>query len=286
MTTTPPPDPKPSSVDWEEAKRLWASVERQTPQMGVGWEDTQDDVDFHAFCYKSFPSILALSDKLARAKADRDSHQRGAIQALEQLATTQAALTQAQSRADTAEARVRKLEIALVDAVEAEKSVKCYDWNASYWNATWDHIRKVALATPPATATSGVEIQCDGRAFPSSLDAALHLLWLLQRLSFYEPEREGMPCDGFRFRQGIIAARKLLESLNYESCVFGEKQLSAPSTVETEGDCRCLACGRIHFWNERTLGPTGGHTHCPTPSCSHACYETPAPTPAVRETKQ
>jgi len=56
----------------------------------------------------------------------------------------------------------------------------------------------------------------DGFEFESSLDAALHLLWLLQRLSYYEKHREGQPCDGFRFREGIIASRKLLRKLKYK----------------------------------------------------------------------
>ena len=55
----------------------------------------------------------------------------------------------------------------------------------------------------------------DGREFKTPLDASLHLLWLLQRLSHYEKGREGEPCDGFRFREGIIAARKLLRELRY-----------------------------------------------------------------------
>ena len=55
----------------------------------------------------------------------------------------------------------------------------------------------------------------DGFEFETPLDAALHLLWLLQRLSCYEKHREGQPCDGFRFRQGIIASRKLLRKLQY-----------------------------------------------------------------------
>lgn len=56
----------------------------------------------------------------------------------------------------------------------------------------------------------------DGFVFKSPLDAALHLLWLLQRLSYYEKHREGQPCDGFRFREGIIASRKLLRKLRYK----------------------------------------------------------------------
>lgn len=56
----------------------------------------------------------------------------------------------------------------------------------------------------------------DGFEFKEPLDAALHLLWLLQRLSYYEKHREGQPCDGFRFRQGIIASRKLLRKLRYK----------------------------------------------------------------------
>lgn len=55
----------------------------------------------------------------------------------------------------------------------------------------------------------------DGREFNSPLEAALHLLWLLQRLSYYEKYREGQPCDGFRFREGIIESRKLLRKLKY-----------------------------------------------------------------------
>lgn len=69
---------------------------------------------------------------------------------------------------------------------------------------------------PLASVEPPPVIRCDSREFPSPLDAALHLLWLLQRLSYYEPHREGMPADGPRFRQGIIEARKLLDSLGYE----------------------------------------------------------------------
>lgn len=56
----------------------------------------------------------------------------------------------------------------------------------------------------------------DGWEFDTALDAALHIVWLLQRLSYYEKWREGQPADGFRFRQGIIAGRKLLKKLNYK----------------------------------------------------------------------
>jgi len=73
-------------------------------------------------------------------------------------------------------------------------------------------------------------IRCDGREFPSPLAAALHLLWLLQRLSFYEPHREGQPADGPRFREGIIEARKLLEALDYERTAFGP-----PTNPEQKG---------------------------------------------------
>jgi hypothetical protein len=69
-------------------------------------------------------------------------------------------------------------------------------------------------------------IKCDGRDFKSPLDAALHLLWLLQRLSFYESHREGQPADGPRFREGIIEARKLLDTLDYEKKTFGESASS------------------------------------------------------------
>lgn len=66
----------------------------------------------------------------------------------------------------------------------------------------------------------GLEImkttKIDGQEFESPLAAALHLLWLLQRLSFYEKHREGQPSDGFRFREGIIEARKLLKQVGYE----------------------------------------------------------------------
>lgn len=44
----------------------------------------------------------------------------------------------------------------------------------------------------------------------------MHLLWLLQRLSYYEPHREGQPADGPRFREGIREARKLLALVGYE----------------------------------------------------------------------
>ena len=56
----------------------------------------------------------------------------------------------------------------------------------------------------------------DGFEFETPLDAALHLLWLLQRFSYYEKHREGQPCDGFRFREVIIASRKLLKTLKYK----------------------------------------------------------------------
>ena len=56
----------------------------------------------------------------------------------------------------------------------------------------------------------------DGWEFDAPLDAALHLLWLMQRLSYYEKRREGQLCDGFRFREGIIASRKLLRKLKYK----------------------------------------------------------------------
>lgn len=56
----------------------------------------------------------------------------------------------------------------------------------------------------------------DGWEFDTALDAALHIVWLLQRLSYCEKWRAGQPADGFRFRQGVIAGRKLLKKLNYK----------------------------------------------------------------------
>jgi len=61
----------------------------------------------------------------------------------------------------------------------------------------------------------GAPVTIDGRNFKTPLEASLHLLWLLQRLSYYEPHREGMPADGPRFRQGIIESRKLLSTIGY-----------------------------------------------------------------------
>lgn len=59
-------------------------------------------------------------------------------------------------------------------------------------------------------------LKIDGREFANAEDAALNLLWLLQRLSHFEPHREGQPCDGPRFREAIIEARKLLLITGYE----------------------------------------------------------------------
>lgn len=60
-------------------------------------------------------------------------------------------------------------------------------------------------------------IHIDGRDFNTPLEASLHLLWLIQRLCQYKPKsRIGEPCDGFRFREGIVEARKLLKQLSYE----------------------------------------------------------------------
>lgn len=59
-------------------------------------------------------------------------------------------------------------------------------------------------------------IVADSREFTSPLDAALHLLWVLQRLSYYEPWRDGMPADGPRFREAIRESRKFLNALGYE----------------------------------------------------------------------
>ena len=67
-----------------------------------------------------------------------------------------------------------------------------------------------------ADATTPRKIVVDGREFDSRLDAALHVLWLLQRLSYFEPSRAGQPCDGPRFREGILAARDLLNQVGYE----------------------------------------------------------------------
>jgi len=56
----------------------------------------------------------------------------------------------------------------------------------------------------------------DGRLFDTPLDAALHLLWVVQRLSYYEPYREGKPTDGPRIREAICESRKLLKTLKFE----------------------------------------------------------------------
>ncbi len=57
-------------------------------------------------------------------------------------------------------------------------------------------------------------LTCDGREFAGPLDAALHLLWLIQRLCHYEPDCVGKPADGPRFREAIVESRKLLTKLN------------------------------------------------------------------------
>lgn len=77
----------------------------------------------------------------------------------------------------------------------------------------------------PKVGTSVRPLVVDGWEFDAPLDAALHLLWLMQRLSYYEEHREGQPCDGFRFRECVIAARKLLRKLKYKP-----GQLKRPNT--------------------------------------------------------
>lgn len=46
-------------------------------------------------------------------------------------------------------------------------------------------------------------VTVDGRTFATPLEAAMHLLWLIQRLSYCEPHRDGMPADGPRLRETI-----------------------------------------------------------------------------------
>lgn len=77
----------------------------------------------------------------------------------------------------------------------------------------------------------------DGFEFNTPLDAALHLLWLLQRLSHYEKHREGQPCDGFRFREAIIASRKLLTDLDYEPV-----EAKRPSQIVRPNGCDHSEC--------------------------------------------
>ena len=63
-----------------------------------------------------------------------------------------------------------------------------------------------------------MKLHIDNRDFDTPLDASLHVLWLIQRFCHYKPKsRIGEPCDGFRFREGIVAARKLLKELDYEN---------------------------------------------------------------------
>lgn len=66
----------------------------------------------------------------------------------------------------------------------------------------------------PAT-NPNAPIVVDKREFPTALDAALHLLWLIQRLSYYEAHRAGQPTDGPRIREAILESRALLEKLGY-----------------------------------------------------------------------
>lgn len=67
------------------------------------------------------------------------------------------------------------------------------------------------VKTDGASPSSGGGWLCDGRQFATSEAAALHCLWLIQRLCY----EDGRPADGFRFREGILAARKLLNEVNY-----------------------------------------------------------------------
>ena len=89
------------------------------------------------------------------------------------------------------------------------------------WNVTVVSLYRICwalgvhpMAVLPAHKTQAVV--CDGFEFPTHAEAALHLLWVLQRLSYYEKFRAGQPADGFRFRQVIVTARQLLKELNYE----------------------------------------------------------------------
>lgn len=73
--------------------------------------------------------------------------------------------------------------------------------------------------TKPKRARNGVgsgefvrPVVIDGFEFDTPLDAACHVLWLLQRLS----HEDGRPSDGFRFREGILAGRTLLKKIKYK----------------------------------------------------------------------
>lgn len=65
-------------------------------------------------------------------------------------------------------------------------------------------------------AASCSAVTTDGRIFATPLEASLHLLWVIQRLSYYEPHREGQPADGPRIREVIRESRKLIDALGYE----------------------------------------------------------------------
>lgn len=64
-------------------------------------------------------------------------------------------------------------------------------------------------------ATSRSAVSVDGRTFATPLEASLHLLWVIQRLSYYEPHREGQPADGPRIREVIRESRKLIDQIGY-----------------------------------------------------------------------
>lgn len=53
------------------------------------------------------------------------------------------------------------------------------------------------------------ELKIDGRFFNTPLDAAMHVIRLLDLLS----DAEGSPADGPRFREGILAGRDLIKQL-------------------------------------------------------------------------
>lgn len=110
---------------------------------------------------------------------------------------------------------------------QAIKVLKDHNEGLLLFDSRWDrHTIKEAmeacfrLLSKPAKRK---QIECDGRKFTSPIDAMIHVLWLIQRLCEFKPKEQiGKPCDGFRFRECIVAARKLLTELGIDIANSGK----------------------------------------------------------------
>lgn len=183
-----PPDPKPSSVDWERLKELNNQASPSPWHVEpLSQFVSKRDAELIVAMRHSLPSILALSDELENLKFKLAAADRGLelqqrelnasissgeynhrhIAAIESsLSDALASLTSEKSRADTAEDALKCFQAAEVEGYFSEESTLEHKADVFQRRVAIGLARMSSVfTTPSAPATSGVEAEASFFAF-------------------------------------------------------------------------------------------------------------------------